>query len=235
MSEVACVCPRCGVPFTLIVVKSAGKQAQKPPQSEGNSAPQREVRPAVAPTASAKPSQSAASPPRREMQNPPLNPSIKPHYPPPINPSIHYQKPSNRGCLRSCLIVFLLMFFAVVLVVRNYIEDHSYTQDILRQESVLKAHEQDGDEQRRTAKSNREQPPSWLKGSWRAETQEGVVVITIYGNWIVELFDGEEHRGTFIYKRGKLYCDFGDGEPIIRKINLKKRYILYGDQPMEKQ
>jgi hypothetical protein len=32
-----------------------------------------------------------------------------------------------------------------------------------------------------------------------------------------------------------LYCDFGDGDTVVREINKKKRSLLYDGLPMEKQ
>ena len=77
---------------------------------------------------------------------------------------------------------------------------------------------------------------SWLEGSWRVETDYGTVVVTIRGNEIAELLpDGQLNRGTFEYKNEKLYCDFGEENLLMMKINKEKQHILYGNQPMEKQ
>ena len=78
--------------------------------------------------------------------------------------------------------------------------------------------------------------PDWLEGAWRVETNYGVITITIHGNKIAEESGGEISRGTFYYKQGKLYCDFGDGELAIRRLNMKRKCIDAGDgMLMEKQ
>ena len=68
------------------------------------------------------------------------------------------------------------------------------------------------------------------------EADYGVVNVAIRGNQIREVLpDGEINRGTFFYKNGNLYCDFGEEKLVLLKLNLKKKIIIYGKLPMVKQ
>ena len=225
MNEVACVCPRCGTPFTFAVTE--GDDRPQPETQED----ERVKVPPIPQEPERRQESQAASGGRQAQQTPP--PFTKPN-PMPTSPYSPNYKRKNNGCLRNCLLVFIVSFIVLVFTVRNCHVDRSYTQDALRHSNVENndLNVADGMEQ---VESRYEKPPHWLDGTWRVETEHGPVVITIYGNRIVELFDGEENRGSFVYKRGMLYCDFGDGDTVVREINKKKRSLLYDGLPMEKQ
>ena len=227
VNEVACVCPRCGVPFTFAVGESP-KDPQK--WNDDIPAPQTEQATVAAEPQPANNARETASPTKE-------SPSAT--TPPPFIPSITSRRSGNRafqperkdrGCLRNCLLVFIVTFVVAVFFIRNCSETHSYTSELFHdKEDTVEVTELDA------AKADSDTPPHWLEGTWRLETEYGVVVVTIRGNKIVEqLPHGEMNRGTFILKKGKLYCDYGD-EIVMMKLNTKKQQIIYGKQPMDKQ
>lgn len=225
-NEVACVCPRCGVPFTFDVADGAA-DAQ---QSAAPNIPQKPTENTVPPIPA-----TTETPPATTQESSTQSQGQAPQTPPPFIRTIPRQAPRNpfglnpqrkdRGCLRNCLLAFIVTFVVAVFLVRNCSEERSYGSEILERN--------DSTEQVNPATSS---APHWLEGSWRVETDYGAVVVTIRGNQIVELLpDGQLNRGKFVYRGDKLYCDFGEENLLMMKINKKKRHILYGNQVMEKQ
>jgi len=239
LNELACVCPRCGIPFTIAITEEMKNQPQTETQAEEQpqvqaggaegvvegvsvqtvSSGQRVQTPAEAGTAKEgwiENTISGASHPSQSGRN------------------------HSRGCLRNCLIVFLIAFVGAVVAVRNCFGERSYKQTMLEQ-GVNESLNELGDgavvsDSKELVKIDPEPIPDWLEGAWRVETDYGVITITIHGNHIAEESGGETSQGTFYYKKGKLYCDFGDGEPAIRELNMKRKCIDAGDgMLMEKQ
>ena len=235
ISEVACVCPRCGTPFTFTVSaemndekdhrrtltdddyrrgEQDGATQQGLPVDTGVSA-------VAEPTNNGKvetPAATSSRAPLPEMAGSPLSHAHK----------SEGARSQSHGCLRGCLLVFLALFVAAVFAVRSCYSEHSYTEE------QLSSGIDNGDGyQAETVES--EPTPDWLEGSWRVETEYGAVVVTIYGHHIVELDDGNESRGTFTYKDGKLKCNFFDGRPSYMRVDNRRQHLYYGDQTMEKQ
>ena len=234
MNEVACVCPRCGTPFTFAVTEGDDRTVQQPENGETRPETQENVRVKVPPLPQEpdrRQESQATSGGRQASQTPP--PFTKPN-PMPTSPYSPNYKRKNNGCLRNCLTVFIVSFVVLVFFVRNCNEEHSFGSEILQKNEF---YDDSATESRpETAEINGETPPHWLEGTWRAETSYGVVNISIRGNQIRELLpDGEINRGTFYYKKDRLYCDFGEESLIMLKLNQKKQIIYYGDQPMVKQ
>lgn len=248
ITEIACVCPRCGTPFTHTITDDDLSQPSSDPQTGVEDA---------APTSRvagmhAEQQQHPSSTSPLDPSTPPLGSSTSEH----LNvstssdPSSQWikhtipagkpQGKSRRGCLRNCLIAFLLVFIVLVFAVRNCFGDRSYKQAMLEQ-GVEQSLDEFGDEAvvrdaDEFVEIHPEPIPDWLEGAWRVETNYGVITITIHGNKIAEESGGEISRGTFYYKQGKLYCDFGDGELSVRPLDMKRKCIDAGDGMfMEKQ
>lgn len=233
VNEVACVCPRCGMPFTLAVddgVERAVNQSENDltqPETPENA----RVNVSPIPQATGHRQESPAMEGQKQSSQ----------VPPPVTPDSYKRNPyssdykrSDHGCLRNCLLVFIVSFVVLVFFVRNCYEDHSYGSDVIDKDEFYDD-STDGNGNN-IAEFGPETPPRWLQGTWRVETDHGVVNVTIRGNQIRELMpDGEINRGTFFYKKGSLYCDFGEESFTILRISQKKHIIYYGKQPMVKQ
>lgn len=253
ITEIACVCPRCGTPFAHTITDDDLSQPSPDSLAAGDGAAQtgRADGMHAVHTADGTPQHPnvSTSPHPNVSTSQPLNVSTSEH--PNVSSSDQWIKHTipagkpqqgrgRRGCLRNCLIVFLLMFVALVFAVRNCFGDRSYKQAMLEQ-GVNQSLDEFGDEAvvrdvDEFVEIHPEPIPDWLEGAWRVETNYGVITITIHGNKIAEESGGEISRGTFYYKQGKLYCDFGDGELAIRRLNMKRKCIDAGDgMLMEKQ
>lgn len=232
INEVACVCPRCGTPFTYAVSAETNDEndnrrtlTETDSRPGGQDAALQQEQP-VGSGASSVVDNPADS---RQAETPAAAPSRAPLPDMGGRPMAHTRKAEgsrshSHGCLRGCLLAFLALFAAAVFAVRSCYSEHSYTEEHLSSE-VGEGYEA----------TDSEPTPGWLEGSWRVETEYGSVVVTIYGHHIVELDDGQESRGTFTYKDGKLKCNFFDGRPSYMKIDSRKQRLYYGDQAMEKQ
>ena len=228
ITEIACVCPRCGTPFAHTITDDDLSQPSSDSLASGDGAAQTGRADGMHAIHTADgtpqhPNVSTSQPLNVETSEHP-NVSSSDQW---IKHTIPAGKPQQgrgrRGCLRNCLIVFLLMFVVLVFAVRNCFGDRSYKQAMLEDYDPFIV-------------EGAEPEPDWLQGSWRVETPEGVIVITIRGRQIVEETGGETSKGVFYYKKGKLYCDFGDGEQSTLQLNMKKRCIDAGDgMLMEKQ
>ena len=245
ITEIACVCPRCGTPFAHTITDDDLSQPSPDSLASGDGAAQTGRADGMHAVHTA---DGTAQHPNVSTSQP-LNVSTSEH--PNVSSSDQWIKHTipagkpqqgrgRRGCLRNCLIVFLLMFVVLVFAVRNCFGDRSYKQAMLEQ-GVNQSLDEFGDEA--VVKDydpfiveGAEPEPDWLQGTWRVETPDGVTVITIRGRQIVEETGGETSKGVFYYKKGKLYCDFGDGEQTTLQLNMKKRCIDAGDgMLMEKQ
>lgn len=253
ITEIACVCPRCGTPFAHTITDDDLSQPSSDSLAAGDGAAQTSRADGMhaVHTADGTPQHPnvSTSPHPNVSTSQPLNVSTSEH--PNVSSSDQWIKHTipagkpqqgrgRRGCLRNCLIVFLLMFVVLVFAVRNCFGDRSYKQAMLEQ-GVNQSLDEFGDEAvvrdvDEFVEIHPEPIPDWLEGAWRVETNYGVITITIHGNKIAEESGGEISRGTFYYKQGKLYCDFGDGELAIRRLNMKRKCIDAGDgMLMEKQ
>ena len=231
MSEVACVCPRCGTPFTFAVTDGDDRPVQQPENGETQPETQEDERVKVPPIpqeTNRRQESQATSGGKQPSQTPPPFTSANPM---PRSPYSADYKRKNNGCLRNCLLVFIVSFVVLVFFVRNCYEDHSYGSDVIDKNEFY-----DDSTDNKLAELGQEIPPHWLEGTWRVEADYGVVNVAIRGNQIREVLpDGEINRGTFFYKNGNLYCDFGEEKLVLLKLNLKKKIINYGKLPMVKQ
>lgn len=230
VNEVACVCPRCGMPFTFAVddgVERAVNQSEidlTQPEMPDNA----RVNVPPIPQATERRQESPAMEDQKQSSQ----------VPPFVTPDSYKRNPyspdykrRNNGCLRNCLLTFIVSFVVLVFFVRNCYEDHSYGSDVIDRNELY-----DDSADSQMAEFGQETPPHWLEGSWRVEEDYGVVNVAIRGNQIREVLpDGEINRGTFIYKKGNLYCDFGEEKLVLLKLNMKKQIIIYGKKPMVKQ
>ena len=239
ITEAACVCPRCGSPFVYLVTE--------------DSSPSTEVNEDVVPVRQ----HAAAMVSKETVPNASYEVKGEASYTREgkttgdgrdgargLRPTIPYgqprQKGRSRGCLRNCLIVFLVIFIAAVIAVRNCYGDRSYTQMML-ENGATESLDEFGDglvvnDYEDFIVEGAETVPEWLQGTWRVDTESGAVVIVIHGKQIAEESGGEISRGTYYYKKKKLYCKFRESDEVeIRRVNTKRQCVVYDNRDMEKQ
>lgn len=133
-----------------------------------------------------------------------------------------------------------MIFVIAVIAVRNCYGDRSYTQ-VMLENGASESLDEFGDgsvvnDYEDFIVEGAEIAPEWLQGTWRIDTETGAVVIVIRGKQIAEESGGEISRGTFYYKKKKLYCKFRESDEVeIRRVNTKRQCIVYDNRDMEKQ
>lgn len=237
ITEVACVCPRCGTPFTHTITDDDLAPQAPAAQEVGDIVKSPERASAAHLEQDEHADRPAAGVPIGEnaVKGDASTQWIK-HTIPAGKP----QARNRRGCLRNCLIVFLLAFIALVFAVRNCFGDRSYKQAML-EEGVKESLNEFGDEAVVRDYENfivegAETAPGWLQGTWRIDTDNGAVVIVIHGKQISEESGGEISQGIFYYKKNMLFCKFTESDEVeIRRVNTKRQCIVYNNRDMEKQ
>lgn len=146
----------------------------------------------------------------------------------------------KHGCFHRLMVTALCCVAIVFLAVRYCDSERHYTaQDVnvsddtshQRGQAPLDAiqdEEQEADTATAEASSSDEELPSWVEGSWHADTDYGGIDVTISGNTIAETEGDETSKGTFHYRGNTLYCDFGDGETFTYRLDPDKHRIDAG-------
>lgn len=244
--ELACVCQRCGTPFTYVMSEEEMQDAHQQATTSDGDVVASLQRP------SSNTNQSATSSPTGGGREGTLNhPTSNTQHPtntqrPTSNPyrtnygagqgGVVMPPRRKNGCMRNCFVVFLVLLTIAVFAVRMCISDRSYTSDDLDEETELVDNElisSNGRDQVEVKEGPdpfaSEKAPKWLQGNWSVTTPHGVITTTIRGKHIVETSNGQSSHGTFYYKRGELRCDFGDGEESVRRVDESKKIIDAGE------
>lgn len=249
--ELACVCQRCGLPFTYVMteeeqqsvhqevvsavgggsaasynntpqsVSSGGSNSQQPISSYGGTHGEGNA-PSSSPAGGYNGGANSQRPygmgqGRGGAQAPLIPPRRK------------------GGCMRNCFVIFLVILAIVAFTVRMCLSDRSYTSDDIQDDDTeMTLGDQNSSEMNRISDNpfagiNAEKAPKWLEGNWAVTTRNGSITITIRGNKIAESSNGQHSSGTFIYERGKLHCDFRDGEDNVRRVDEQNHRIDAGD------
>ncbi|MBR5656240.1 MAG: hypothetical protein IKW98_06100 [Prevotella sp.] len=244
--ELACVCQRCGTPFTYVMSEeeqeSVHQQANAPVgdivgslQHKSSNAQQSTSSPMGGGQEGAYQRPSAnTQQPTTSNQRPTSNP-YRTNYGSGQGGVVMPPRRKN-GCMRNCFVIFLVLLTIAVFAVRMCISDRSYTSDDLDEETEIVDNElisSNGRDQVEVKEGPdpfaSDKAPKWLQGNWSVTTPHGVITTTIRGKHIVETSNGQSSHGTFYYKRGELRCDFGDGEESVRKVDESKQRIDAGE------
>lgn len=146
----------------------------------------------------------------------------------------------KHGCFRRFLLLMAGLAAAVFLMVRycdsekHYsahdvnVTDGSHPHDASGLTVATQGNDEYADSLAEDETSSDEKLPSWVEGSWHADTEFGSIDVTIDGNTISETDEGETCKGTFRYRRNILYCDFGDGQTYEYRLDPDSRRIDAG-------
>ena len=246
-SEIACVCPRCGTPFTYILPKDEALQAKHTEDVSAMLHDEETLRDGREPVATAVTAHKGneihdeIAGYNADMRSGYLNESAKErqHVAPP--PLLHVPSGHNRGCLKGFLLVLVSIVFAIILAFNTCKSsggiDEIQTEHVVQSSSVGSS---ERDESMRieedTAGSSDgyeevhpEPIPDWIQGRWIYDTSYGRIVLTIKGKYISETLDGRTSNGTFYYQQGKLHCDFKDSTETIYLVDEAAKQIDAGD------
>ncbi len=258
MSEIACVCPRCGQPFTYLMEDAADQQAE--PSTSNQDAVVEESTSDVPAAQTDTPTDTSAVGATRTTTKRPAGRSenlswqrmntsrdnaVRKNHPP-MTGNGNEQNQKRGGFFRSCFFLFFVILLVLVLTVRSCwksartdrLDSSSLADDnteyrLDSEHDVPSSHaEVDPFEEIHPGKA-----PSWIQGTWTYGTDYGVIKLTINDKKITESIGDETVSGTFYYENRRLVCDFGDPNNItIYRLDTERQQIDAGNgMLMEKQ
>ncbi len=227
-TELACVCPRCGTPFTYslndtivnVDPQSAGQGMTPPPiphvsESQPTMDEQKPqvVTPQIPHTERTHRSQTV--PPPVPPVVPPLNVKLN-------DQSIKQPKRHNGCCFTGCLIILVLFALAAFGLYYEYgIRANSYNNPITHHIFESEDEEDSTDQDLMPSVVEREngkkdEIPSWLEGMWYAQEGNKEIVLSIHRDQITVKENEELKSGTFYYKTPILHLKFDDADHLFR-------------------
>ena len=242
--ELACVCPRCGTPFTYTIpddaVRHAGDKVSENSFVDGESqdAEQLNVNHLAinGKSANEKPLNATQKAVNHEVTRE-LPSAGAPQMERTLlgEPPAYEAKPQRKGCFTRVifiLIVFLIIIFSTIRSCRSdksYIAEDIYTSTTSAEDSDASTIVADSSSKDPFTEIHPEKAPKWIQGTWSVETDFGSITVKINGDRISETSDGETAHGRFYYEASRLNCDYGDGSIIIYKLDETRRLIDAGD------
>ncbi len=258
MTEIACVCPRCGQPFTYLMDDAADQQTE--PSTSNQDAVVEESTSDVPAAQTDTPTdtsavgatrttakRSAASSENLSWQrmNTSRDNAVRKNHSP-MTGNGNEQNQKRGGFFRSCFFLFFVILLVLVLTVRSCwksartdrLDSSSLADDnteyrLDQEHDVSSSHaEVDPFEEIHPGKA-----PSWIQGTWTYGTDYGVIKLTINDKKITESIGDETVSGTFYYENRRLVCDFGDPNNItIYRLDTERQQIDAGNgMLMEKE
>ncbi|MFR2732625.1 hypothetical protein [Hoylesella buccalis] len=258
MSEIACVCPRCGQPFTYLMEDAADQQTELSTSNQDavveestsdvpaaqTDTPTDTSAIGATRTTTKRPAGSSENLSWQRMNTSRDNAVRKNH--PPMTGNGNEQNQKRGGFFRSCFFLFFVILLVLVLTVRSCwksartdrLDSSSLADDnteyrLDQEHDVSSSHaEVDPFEEIHPGKA-----PSWIQGTWTYGTDYGVIKLTINDKKITESIGDETVSGTFYYENRRLVCDFGDPNNItIYRLDTERQQIDAGNgMLMEKE
>lgn len=245
IKELACVCPRCGVPFTYTVPEDAELTSADVEEVQTDSVEPQPTDAQPQPTYVPQPQADELKAPSANAPRPyeagrvvmPVQNTLHEAGVPKSDDRRDEPQKKSHGCLRGCLIVLVVLFIAVVFGIRSCNHrDKSYSADDVSNNEVINA--SDGSETAPDTASvdkddfsevHAETPPKWIQGKWEVDTEYGGITLTVNGKKVIETAGGRTSKGTFYFEKGCLVCDYGDGSILIYKVDDERRMIDAGN------
>lgn len=258
MSEIACVCPRCGQPFAYLMEDAANEQTE--PSTFAQDAADEGVASDAGAVHTGTPTgtravgevgtsreRPAGSPENLSWQRMDAHrdQAIGQNHPP-MKGTSNEQIQKRGGFFRSCFFLFFVILLVLVLAVRSCWK--SARTDRLDSSSLADDNTEYRLDQEHDASSSHAEvdpfeeihpgkAPSWIQGTWTYGTDYGVIKLTINDKKITESIGDETVSGTFYYENRQLVCDFGDPNNItIYRLDTERQQIDAGNgMLMEKE
>ena len=258
MSEIACVCPRCGQPFTYLMEDAANEQTEpstsdQDKDGEGAASDAKAAHTGT-PTGThavremgTSTERTASSPENLDWQRADAHSAgAAGAYHKPMTGTSNEQIQKRGGFFRSCFFLFFVILLVLVLTVRSCWKSartDRFDSSSLADDKTEYRLDQDHD----TPSSHAEvdpfeevhpgKAPSWIQGTWTYGTDYGVIKLTINDKKITESIGDETVSGTFYYENRQLVCDFGDPNNItIYRLDTERQQIDAGNgMLMEKE
>lgn len=218
VNEFSCVCPRCGIPFTICL-----KQISR----EGNpsSISQETVPPSITGQKFIGHNSGRDTSPKEKQQN-------ETDVPPKLSANFRTSKKRDKYLLRLIVAFIVSIFFVAFLlhfVLGRYVKAPEV--DVFSEETMEGVHDIDTSSIY-TKIPNRihDQPvPQWIKGVWKGEAQFYNITLEINDNKIIEHCGNKKAQGTFQYDHGRLFCRFPENGTFTYLIDEDSHTISAGE------
>lgn len=257
MSEIACVCPRCGLPFTYLMEDVAEQQDESSASGqetigEGavSDAPAAHMDTPTDTSAVGATSTTAKRPAGSsenlswQRMDAHRDRAIGQNHPP-MKGISNEQNQKRGGFFRSCFFLFFVILLVLVLTVRSCWK--SARTDRLDSSSLAEDNTEYRLDSEHDAPSSHAEvdpfeeihpgkAPSWIQGTWTYGTDYGIIKLTINDKKITESIGDETVSGTFYYENRRLVCDFGDPNNItIYRLDTERQQIDAGNGMLMKK
>nr|WP_315346804.1 hypothetical protein [Hoylesella enoeca] len=242
--ELACVCPRCGTPFTYTIpddaVRHAGDKVSENSFVDGESQDAEQLNvnhPAInGKSADEKPFSATQKAVNREVTRELSSAEAPQMELTPLGEQSTVEGESPRGgCFKWVILLVIGVLAGVFFAAKSCRNDKSYTaEDIYTntasaEDSNTSTIVKDSASKDPFTEIHPEKAPDWIQGTWSVDTEFGHITVEIKGDRISETSDGETAHGRFYYEASRLNCDYGDGSIIIYKLDETRRLIDAGD------
>lgn len=258
LTEAACVCPRCGTPFTHVIHDDDASRQHVEQQhadaygyvANGHAEEQATgITPGMSSVASGSHDKTMHADThvheeRLDWQQPDVQPAREDlraaHVPESADGS--QQTAGKFGFFRSCFFIFFVVLLLAVLGIRScwkaskterinaasLSQGHTADVDGAEETDAYQTAEVDPFEEIHPGKA-----PSWIQGTWSFVTDYGTIRLIINGKNITETIGDKTVSGTFYYENRKLVCDFGDPNNItIYRLDTNRQQIDAGNGMM---
>lgn len=249
MSELTCVCPRCGTPFTVKVnPEETDAHSEVETTTSTPPADSEPVAPSATPKPQPQPQVVETTPPPMPRRKPAPQPAwlrTEPNLRQPKQP-----KKKHHYLMKILLGLLALYFFITFLVYKCTSHEDKMTdaaQVSMHNETTAEANEDavDTTEIDEFTRVDAQPTPDWVQGTWQLKTSYGLITVSIDGNKINETISYEEEGtkkertsdGTFYFADDRLYCDgmSEDNHQMVYDLDLAHHCLLIGDKQMKKQ
>lgn len=245
ITEILCVCPRCGTPFTYVISLDERENIDAKPA---------EAKEEECAAVSLSEKDKTTSPHSSQNTNSSFTPfkenldwqkGSKPKTKPVTKDNVYKKRKRKR--IKSYREFILLVFFLCFILIakkscRSYSSKNNMTgaptekiqltdSDDSKSSSAASSSDVDPFEEIHPGKA-----PSWIQGTWVFHADYGDIKLTINGDSICELIDNDMVKGTFYYKNHQLVCDFGSPDNImIYRLDVNRQQIDAGNGMMMKK
>lgn len=249
MSELTCVCPRCGTPFTVQV--NPDEIPQEPVEAEEHVEELVQEKKTIVPPPAPKQKEPVQTPQPTKTASTTSRPQWLRNEMPPRPQQAEKPKRKRHTLLKILGGLIILYFFITFMVYKcsnhsDRIEEAPQvtaggsTASDDNDENVVDTTEAD-----EFTRVDAKPAPDWLQGTWTVQTVYGHITVRIDSNHISETIaynkDGEKREetseGTFYFADERLYCDgmSDDNHQMTYDLDLAHHCIMLGNKPMKKQ
>lgn len=233
VSELSCVCPRCGTPFTF--TRSIDPEVEQP-QDSSEHTPTSSNENIGTPNVSESDKknyteQAVGNHSERSYQSDVQTTRHHHHHQQRRNDNYFYRLVATFIC--SLVVVVALCVFFLSKIISSKDPKPTIDETVSSTENIVDTtalNVENIDE------LTAEELPSWIVGQWKGKTRYFEIVLTIDEEGaIVETTDDRSARGHFIYNAHRLVCRFPENTTMVYNVNESDRTIDAGDGIMLKK